>query len=177
MRFSFNTVGFAPLAGIMLLPLWAPAVGADTPAGSGFTDPAEIDRTVSTFTGAQIGEIGGARSPADRRLRLAHCSAPLSASWHGRNQSTVKVACLDQGGWHVFIATRPQQAAAAKTQIVKRGDPMTILVRGRGFTVQQNGEAMENGTIGEWIGVRTARRATPVQARIERPGLAIIPAN
>ncbi|MBV7258903.1 flagella basal body P-ring formation protein FlgA [Erythrobacter sp. WH158] len=161
----------------MLLPLWAPAFGADGNNPPRFTNPAEIDRAVSTFTGAEIGEIGGARSPADRRLRLTQCSAPLFANWHGRGQNTVKVACPDQDGWQVFIATRSQPAAAAKTRIVKRGDPMTVLVRGRGFTVQQTGEAMESGAVGEWIGVRTARKAAPVQARIERPGLAIIPAN
>jgi flagella basal body P-ring formation protein FlgA len=34
---------------------------------------------------------------------------------------------------------------------------------------------MEDGAQGDWIAIRTARDATPVRARIERPGLAGIP--
>ena len=51
------------------------------------------------------------------------------------------------------------------------------MVRGRGFSVQQPGEAMEGGAVGDWIFVRTARKAEPLRARIERPGLAVIPAG
>jgi flagella basal body P-ring formation protein FlgA len=67
--------------------------------------------------------------------------------------------------------------AAQAAIAVKRGDPMTVIVRGRGFTVQQAGEAMENGQIGDWIAIRTAKRGEPLRARIERPGLAEIPAD
>jgi flagella basal body P-ring formation protein FlgA len=52
-----------------------------------------------------------------------------------------------------------------------------VVVRGRGFSVQQTGEALENGRIGDWIGVRTQRGAEPIRARIERPGMALIPAG
>jgi flagella basal body P-ring formation protein FlgA len=59
------------------------------------------------------------------------------------------------------------------------------LVRGRGFTVQQSGEAVEGGSIGDWIAVRTdprpgsrgSARGEAIRARIERPGLAVIPAG
>jgi len=51
------------------------------------------------------------------------------------------------------------------------------MVRGRGFSVQQAGEAMDSGAVGDWIFVRTARKSEPLRARIERPGLAIVPAN
>jgi flagella basal body P-ring formation protein FlgA len=51
------------------------------------------------------------------------------------------------------------------------------MVRGRGFSVQQQGEAMESGAVGEWIFVRTARKAEALRARIERPGLAVVPAG
>ncbi|TRD12701.1 hypothetical protein FGU71_03935 [Erythrobacter insulae] len=159
----------------MFLPLWTPAIGAASGTAAGFTDPQEIDRAVSSFTGAQIGEIGGARGPADRRLKLADCTAPLTARWHGQRESTVRVDCPDAGGWHVFIATKSAPAIEAKARMVKRGDPLTVVVRGRGFTVQRTGEAMENGSVGDWIGVRTALKASPVRARIERPGLVIIP--
>ena len=149
---------------------------AQSPA-SAVTDPAEIDRAVAEFTGAEVGEVGGARMAADRRLRLAACDTPLEVNWHGTNRSTVAVQCAGPEPWRIFIATRAAPQAARAERVVSRGDPMTIMVRGRGFSVQQTGEAMESGAIGDWIAIRTTRRGDPVRARIERPGLAVIPAQ
>jgi flagella basal body P-ring formation protein FlgA len=36
---------------------------------------------------------------------------------------------------------------------------------------------MESGAAGDWIMVRTSRKAEALRARIERPGLAVIPAG
>ncbi|MEO0906002.1 MAG: flagella basal body P-ring formation protein FlgA [Pseudomonadota bacterium] len=157
-----------------------PISGA-TPGRDAITEPADIDRAVAGFTGAEIGEIGGARLPADRRLRLAACATPLTTAWHGRGRSSVKVECAGPQSWRIFIATRPDQQAAqtamTDVKVVNRGDPITVVVRGSGFSVQHSAEAMEDGRVGEWIAVRTVRGATPIRARIERPGLAIIPAS
>ncbi|MEL7198162.1 MAG: flagella basal body P-ring formation protein FlgA [Pseudomonadota bacterium] len=141
------------------------------------TDPSAIDAAVAQFTGAQIGEIGGARVPADHRLQLAACKAPLKTAWHGTNRSTVRVECEGPESWRIFIATRPLPQPAQATKIVKRGDPITVVIKGHGFSVQQTGEALEAGTIGDWISIRTARQADPIRARIERPGIAMIPAG
>lgn len=162
----------APLALPMLLPLCGPEAQA-----GGFTEPAAIDRAVSGFTGAAIGQPGGARMATDRRLQLAACVSPLVVSWHGSAKNAVRVECPDAGGWRIFVSVTPPLAEAAAAPVVKRGDALTIMVRGRGFSVQQAGEAIESGAVGEWIFVRTARKAEPLRARIERPGLAVIPAN
>lgn len=146
-------------------------------SANGFTDPATIDRAVFEFTGAAIGQPGGARLAADRRLQLSACASPLAVSWHGSAKNAVRVECPDAGGWRIFVAVNPPAAAAVATPVVKRGDALTIMVRGRGFSVQHSGEAMESGAVGEWIFVRTARKAEPLRARIERPGLAVVPAN
>lgn len=159
------------------LPLLAVNALAQTSAGSATTDPAEIDRAVSAFTGAAIGEVGGARVPADRRLRLAACAAPLDVAWHGRGRATLKVSCAGPENWRIFVATRPAPVPEQAAPMVNRGDPITVVVRGRGFSVQQTGEAMDTGSVGEWIAVRTSRDATPIRARIERPGLAVIPSG
>ena len=154
------------------------AAQANSAGVAGFTDPREIDRVVAEFTGVNIGQVGGARLPADPRLRLTACNGPLLADWHGPAHTTVSVACPDPGGWRIFVATRaPATSAKPSLAAVKRGDPITIQVRGRGFSVQQTGEAMEAGGIGDWIAIRTSRRGEPIRARIERPGLAVIPAN
>jgi flagella basal body P-ring formation protein FlgA len=144
------------------------------------TDPAAIDRAVAAFTGAAIGSPGGARMASDPRLQLAPCGGPLAVSWHTPARTAVAVECPGPTAWRVFVAITPAPGAAAAARpapAVKRGDAITILVRGRGFSVQQPGEAMEAGAVGEWIEVRTSRKAQGLRGRIERPGLAVVPAG
>ncbi|MBF9151979.1 flagella basal body P-ring formation protein FlgA [Novosphingobium jiangmenense] len=155
----------------------APAAPASAQS-SPFHDLVAIDRAVTAFTGAGIGEPGGATLPVDRRLRLAACRSPLSLDWQGSRQDTVLVQCPDAGGWRLFVATSgsARQMAAAPPAIA-RGEAVTISVAGDGFSVAQSGEAMESGAVGAWIRVRTSARATPLRARIERPGLVVVPVD
>jgi flagella basal body P-ring formation protein FlgA len=170
----------APLALAMLLPL-CDAPGKAQAPGQSHTDPAAIDDAVAAFTGAATGTPGGARSPADPRLRLAACAAPLAVAWHGTARRAVSVECPAPESWRIFVAIdaggSETPAGRPAPPAIERGDALTIMVRGRGFSVQQAGEAMESGAVGEWIFVRTARKAEPLRARIERPGLAVIPAS
>lgn len=163
-------------AALLLTPAIASAQG---PGEAANTDPAAIDRAVVAFTGVPIGEVGGARAAADRRLRLAACDSPLDVAWHGTTRSTVRVECAGPSPWRIFVATRGAPQTLRNAPVVARGDAVTVVVRGRGFAVQQTGEAIEAGAIGDWIEVRTAPRtrgrADTVRARIERPGLAVIP--
>ena len=165
----------SPLALPMLLPLCDPVASA-----RGFTDPAMIDSAVEVFTGAATGAPGGARAAADRRLQLAACAGSLAVSWHTAARTAVQVECPGPTAWRIFVAISPAAGAAAAApaaQAVKRGDAITVMVRGRGFSVQQPGEAMQAGAVGDWIEVRTARKGEALRARIERPGLAVIPAS
>lgn len=146
------------------------------PAGASAApaDPAAIDTAVAGFTGAAIGEPGGARLPVDRRLRLAPCAEPLALEWHGSGRATVLVRCPVAGGWRLYVPVEagPAAAAAAAAPIVARGESVAIAVRGRGFTLTRQGEALEGGAAGEWIRVRPAgTRTDPMRARVLRPGL------
>ncbi len=154
------------LAALALLGAAAPALAA------GFADPAAIDRAVADFTGAAIGTPGGARTPVDRRLRLAACGSVLALEWYGRARDTVLVRCPDQGGWRLFVpltSDRPQQGGA---DVVSRGEMVTITVRGSGFTLSRQGEALEAGSVGEWIRVKPANKGgDPLRAQVLRPGV------
>lgn len=140
-------------------------------------DPSEIDRLVAGFTGQSIGAIGGAKAPVDRRLRLKACTRSLSLSWYGTPGRTVAIECAETGGWRIFVQTVGTVADHSSRPIVARGETVTISIRGRGFTVQRQGEAKEAGARGEWIKVSTGRDSAPVNARVERPGLVVIPAG
>ncbi len=166
-----------PLALLLLIAL--PCTAGANPAAVPLRhiSPAEIDRAVSGFTGAMIGEPGGARLPADPRLRLAACAGPLALDWHNAARTSVRVECPGPMPWRIFVAVAPTGPSSAGALAIKRGDSVMIAVRGRGFSVQQPGEAVEGGAIGEWIFVRTARRAEPLRARIARPGLVVVPVN
>lgn len=169
----------ARLAVPTLLALGDPAAHA-----RGFTEPSAIDRAVAAFTGAAIGAPGGARTAADPRLRLAACEGTLGVSWHTAARSAVQVECPGPSPWRIFVAIAPAQGGAATgaaagraATAVKRGDVITVVVRGRGFSIQQSAEAMESGAVGDWIVLRTSRKAESLRARIERPGLAVLPVS
>ncbi len=152
-------------------------------ATSPFADLEAIDRQVAAFTGAPVGEIGGALTPVDRRLRLAPCRSGLALSWRGNGQDSVVVQCGDPGGWRLFVPVRrPATVAQAPAeQVVKRGDAVAISVAGEGFTVTQPGMALEGGAEGDWIRVRPLSGAGPtnrtqeLRAQIVSPGTVAVP--
>lgn len=162
-RFAAGAAALAALAALAMIPSVASAASAD---------PAAIDAAVAGFTGAAIGEPGGARLPVDRRLRLAPCGEPLALEWHGGGRATVLVRCPVAGGWRLYVPVEAGPGAAAAAPIVSRGESVAIAVRGRGFTLTRQGEALEGGAAGEWIRVRPAgTRTDPMRARVLRPGL------
>lgn len=141
-------------------------------SAAGFADPAAIDRAVAQFTGADIGAPGGARSPVDRRLRLGQCSAPFALDWYGKSRDTVLVRCPDAGGWRIFVPLKSGGSQQAGPDVVGRGEMVTISIRGPGFTLSRQGEALEGGAVGEWIRVRAVdKRSDPLRAQVMRPGV------
>lgn len=151
-------------------------------SAAAFADPVAIDRAVEAFTGAPAGVEGGARTPVDRRLRLAACPTPLALSWHGPARTNVVVQCQGPAGWRIFVpvlgASFATTSAPAAAPAVVRGDPVTIAVAGAGFSISQPGEAMESGAPGSWIRVRgLAAKAQPMRARVVRAGLVEVPVN
>jgi flagella basal body P-ring formation protein FlgA len=146
------------------------AAFAATPAVAQTADLATIDNAVAGFTGASIGQPGGAATPVDRRLRLRPCVVPLALGWYGTRRDTVEVACPVPGSWRIYVPLRGDSAVAA-APLIERGDSVTIVVSGEGFAVSQPGEAMEAGARGTWIKVRTlGAKAEPMRARVLRPG-------
>jgi flagella basal body P-ring formation protein FlgA len=148
-------------------------------ATAGFADLDVVDREVGQFTGAAIGQPGGASMPVDRRLRLKPCFAPLALNWNTQRRETVVVRCPDAGGWRLFVPIAGATPEAAALPAINRGDPVTIAVSGDGFTVSQPGEALEAGPVGAWIRVRTlaaARAASDaMRAQVIRPGVVGVP--
>ena len=90
----------------MRKPLFAAALTALLATGAAAASPMDltiIDRAVADFTGAEVGQPGGAKLPVDRRLRLANCESPLDMQWFGRDQRSVQVVCPG-AGWRIYVA-------------------------------------------------------------------------
>ena len=140
-------------------------------------DLGALDWQIADFTGAAIGEDGGAIQPLDRRLKLRPCGARVDIAWRSEQRDTLVLQCPDAGGWRLYMPVRPSPAAAAQEAAiaVQRGDAVTISVAGQGFSISRPGEALESGAVGDWIKVRPAipgnRRADIMRARITAPGV------
>ncbi len=141
--------------------------GVAAPAlAQGFADPAEIDREVAMFLGVPAAQAGSAFIPVDRRLRLAQCAQPLAMDWQGTRRDSILVQC--PGVWKIYVRTAGQAGAPA-VAAVKRGQPVSVSVRGSGFSVSQTAQALEDGAVGDWVRVRVGKDGE-VQARVTRPG-------
>ena len=161
-----RTLSIASVAGLSAVAIPASANGP--------MDPAAIDRAVMEFTGASVGQPGGARLPVDRRMRLNACGAPLQLSWYGSNRDSVQVLCPD-AGWRIYVAvaqTQKANQAAEQQAVVSRGETVAIIVEGGGFSLSRQAVALEEGVVGQWIRVRPAqdKKADPVRAQVVRPG-------
>lgn len=147
------------------------ALLAPLPAmAGGIEDPTALDTLVAQFTGAAIGEPGGAARPVDSRLKLLRCPDRPVASWFGSSQRSVRVDCPVPGGWTVYV---PLVQSARAQPVVARGDQVSVQVSGRGFTVSGRGEALAAGAVGDVISVRTPSRdgkRQTVSGRVLGPG-------
>jgi len=144
-----------------------------------FQDLATLDSEVMRFTGVPTGSPGGASLPVDRRLKLAACRQGLALGWNGARRDAVVVQCTDPDGWRIFVpvsgTSAAGTAAAAGPPVVARGEVVTIVVSGDGFSVSQSGQALEAGVLGAWIRVQPDGRKEPLRARIVRPGMVSVP--
>ena len=137
-------------------------------------DPHIIDQAVADFTGASIGQPGGARAATDQRLRLAACDGPLALAWHGSRRDMVRVECVDARSWKLFVPVA-SAATAAGNPVIQRGQPLTLTLEGRGFSISQQGEALDSGRPGEWIRVRPAGKKDALRALVQPDGRVTIP--
>jgi flagella basal body P-ring formation protein FlgA len=137
----------------------------------GFADPAAIDADVAAFLGVPPTDAGRAFIPVDRRLKLATCAEPLAVDWPGSRRDSVLVQCPQAGGWKLYVRTIGQSAGqgASAGPAIKRGDVVTVTVKARGFSVSQDGQALENGAVGDWIRIKVGKDKE-MQAQVLRPG-------
>ena len=168
--------------------LTAAAAFAATPAlAQSFQNIDAIEQRVVETLGAGIGQPGGPARPVDRRLRLTSCPAPLIVEPVVMGAVTVRCQPI---GWRIRVpvmaagapaeaqaepqtgdnwmpaaAATPVRAARAEP-VVRRGDPVALVVISGSFTVSRQAVAEQDGAPGDRIRVRTEPRSPPIVGQV-----------
>lgn len=163
------------------------ALAAAAPAGAGdFQSTAMLDVIVEQFTGKPVGELGGARTAVDARLKLAHCAAP-QLDWRTDAHDAVVVRCMAPE-WRIFVPVnaiaQPKPVAEAPVTapapvkvepVIRRGDAVTIEAGAPGFSVTRDGVAMSDAAPGGRLTVKIDEKKPPIQAVAIEQGRAKLP--
>ncbi|MDY0242690.1 MAG: flagella basal body P-ring formation protein FlgA [Rhodospirillaceae bacterium] len=175
----------ALLAAVQALP-----AGAAPVASARFENLDRIDSLVAMTVGAGIGQTGGAVAPVDRRLRLQAC--PQLPEVTGPVFGAAMVQCKALG-WRIRVPLRLETSAAAtpglaararydrpaaaapKTILIRKGDPVQLVAGGASFTVSRMMVADEDGAVGDMIRVREDRKSAPVLAQVTENGIVRVP--
>jgi flagellar basal body P-ring formation protein FlgA len=168
------------------------ALAAATPAAAqDFQSTRLLDTIVGQFTGKDIGELGGARTPVDARLKLAACTAP-QLSWRTEAQDAVVIRCMTPE-WKIFVPVNaiakpkpvaavpvPVAAAAAPRPVkaepvIRRGDSVTLEAGSAGFSITREGVAMNDAAPGARLTLKVDDKKPPIQAVAVEQGKARLP--
>jgi flagellar basal body P-ring formation protein FlgA len=152
----------------------AAALAAPPAHAQSFQSIDAIEEQVVASLGAGIGEPGGPARPIDRRLKLSACPAPIIVEPVQLGAAVVRCQAI---GWRIRVpvmgeaaaaeASAPSVARAARAQpIIRRGDPVSLVVVTGSFTVSRQGVADQDGAPGDRIRVRTEPRAAPLVGQV-----------
>lgn len=148
-----------------------------TPAGAqSFQSIDAIEQQVVAALGAPIGQPGGPARPIDRRLKLTACPAPIIVEPIALGAVTVRcqqigwrlrVPVMQSGGEQAAGAiSTPAMRSARAEPIIRRGDPVSLVVTTGSFTVSRQAVAEQDGAPGDRIRVRTEPRKPPITGQV-----------
>jgi flagellar basal body P-ring formation protein FlgA len=152
------------LRSIVLLVAFAAARAADAQS---FEASTAIDQAVEASLGQAFGAQGGAAYRVDPRLRLTRCPSALAISTVGA--AAVEVRCPDIG-WRLRVPVLATIPATSLAVVIKRGDTVKILLTGAGFEIATSGIALEDGTIGNGMRVKSLTDGSVFRATVVESG-------
>lgn len=142
-------------------------------AGSPFEDTTLLDRQVASYLGAEVGDAGGAHAAIDSKLKLKRCPSAVDIS--ETNRSALLVSCRDLG-WRIFVPVRlgnngnNRDTGVSEEPLVQRNQPVTLVIRRSNFSISYSVIAQKSGGMGDYIPVRSDRKAKELMAKISGPG-------
>jgi flagella basal body P-ring formation protein FlgA len=133
----------------------------------------DLQRTVISSLGADIGEPGGPLAPIDRRIRLAACPAGVQVDPPAMNAVTVRCTAA---GWRLrvpltrqalpVVGSRPSTAAEIANADIRRGDLVQLIAQGDSFQISVDATAMEDGNIGGRVRISTGSKGSTMFAKV-----------
>ncbi|HEX8366477.1 MAG TPA: flagella basal body P-ring formation protein FlgA [Allosphingosinicella sp.] len=165
---------------ILAAPL-AAAFAASPATAQSFQSIDALEEQVTASLGVPIGQPGGPARPIDRRLKLTACPAPVIVEPIALGAVTVR---CQQIGWRLRVpvvqggetaGARPaapasMMRAARAEPIIRRGDPVALVVVSGSFTVSRQAVAEQDGAPGDRIRVRTEPRKPPIIGQVMPDG-------
>jgi flagella basal body P-ring formation protein FlgA len=142
-------------------------------AAAPFEDTTLLDRQVAAHLGANVGDAGGAHAAIDPRLKLKRCANAVEISETNRN--ALQVSCRNLG-WRIFVPIRlggnssSQDGAGSTEPLIKRNQPVTLVIRRSNFSISYGVIAQESGAMGDYIPVRSDRKSKELMARVSGAG-------
>lgn len=136
----------------------------------GFEDLGALETRLVAALGAGIGEDGGPAGPIDRRLKLAACPSP--AMFDAPRLGAVTISC-ERLGWRIRVPlarSASVTAAKAAAPLIRRGDEVEVVAAGGAFSVSTLAVADEDGSPGERIRLRSARKNAPIFGQVTEDG-------
>lgn len=118
-----------------------------------FELPTAIDQAIELALGQRIGAPGGAAYPVDPRLRLARCPHALSVAPAGIFAVEVNCHVI---GWRLRVPLSTTTTGTTAIAVaIKRGDTVTIVMKGSGFAIATSGVALDDVAIGNSVRVKS----------------------
>lgn len=156
-----------------------------------FQDTRILDALVAAKLGSEIGQPGGARAAVDSRLKLAQCPETPKVIDGTMDSAIIRCETL---GWRIRVPVTaggqnnnnavmaangtkslPDRYNTQSNSIaIRRGEPVRLTIRRRGFTLARMMVADRNGRIGDVIPVRADRRDKPIMVRVTDIGEASV---
>ncbi len=137
-----------------------------------------LEKRLADFLSKEKGEIGGAQYNIDQRLRLKKCTEPVI--FKTRRKDLVVINCVPQN-WRVPVTLKRPSAnrktSSTKSLIIRRGQPVILVVEKNGFMISRQMQADRNGGLGDIIPARAGRRSSPILVKITGQGQVSLPSH
>lgn len=146
--------------------------------GKALESVSALEQQLAQFLGKEKGEVGGPRGGIDPRLRLKKCQEPIVFDMRGKDLLIIR--CISQN-WRIPVplirSETDRRNTSRKPLIVKRGEPVLLVIEKNGFLISRQMQADRNGGVGDIIPVRAARRSSPILAEITGEGRVSLPSQ
>ena len=144
----------------MKYPLLPLALLAAPLSAQQFEDIAALD--------VQVAAVAEAAQPIDRRLKLARCPENVVIDLPALGAVALRCKSL---GWRIRVPlVQSAKAESPSDIIIRRGDAVEVISSGNGFEVSTSGTAMEDGSLGKGIRVKSSTGTTTMLGTVTAAG-------